>query len=64
MEYKQQEYHGATNFKKEYKTLFEKFDKIYIHSEEDDGATKFVEDITSILPTEKCFIINSKALRW
>lgn len=54
---------GATNFKKEYKTLFEKFDKIYIHSEEDDGAKTFVESITAILPTKKCFIINSKDLR-
>lgn len=54
---------GATNFKKEYASLFKKFGKIYIHSEEDTGAEKFVESITSILPREKCLIINSRALR-
>lgn len=54
---------GASNFKKEYKPLFKDFEKIYIHSEEDEGAKTFVESITAILPTEKCFVINSKALR-
>lgn len=55
---------GASNFKKEYEPLFRDFEKVYIHSEEDTGAKTFVESITAILPTEKCFIINSKALRW
>ena len=64
MRNKQQEYHGADNFKKEYKKLFENFEKIYIHSEEDEGAKKFIKNIVSILPIEKCFKINSRALRW
>ena len=63
MEYKQQEFHGADNFKEEYKKLFEHFEKIYIHSEEDDGAKKFIKNIVAILPAEKCFKINSGALR-
>lgn len=54
---------GATNFKDEYKDLFEKFEKIYIHSEEDKGAEEFVKSIVSVLPKEKCFKINCKALR-
>ena len=64
MENKQQESLGANNVKKEYKELFDKFDKIYIHSEEDDGAKKFIKNIVDILPDKKCFKINSKALRW
>ena len=63
MKYKQQEFHGANNVKEEYKKIFKDFEKIYIHSEEDTGAEKFVESITAILPKEKCFIINSRALR-
>ena len=63
MKNKQQEFHGAKNVKEKYRKLFEKFETIYIHSEEDDGAKKFVENITSMIPAEKCFIINSKALR-
>ena len=54
---------GASNFKKDYKPLFENFEKIYIHSDEDEGAKTFVKSIITILPTEKCFIINSRALR-
>ena len=53
---------GATTIKKEYQRLLNRFKKIYIHSEEDDGAKKFVKDIVSILPIEKCFKINSKTL--
>ena len=56
--------HGAENFKAKYKPLFDKFDKIYIHSDEDNGAKKFIEKILSIIPKEKCFKINSKVLRW
>ncbi len=53
---------GARNFKKEYKDLLSNFEKIYIHSEEDDGAKVFVETICQILPIDKCYIINSKEL--
>lgn len=53
---------GASNFKKEYKEVLSRFNKIYIHSEEDNGAKEFVNSICSVLPIEKCFIINSKAL--
>lgn len=53
---------GATNFKKEYAPLFEKFDKIYIHSEEDDGAKEFVNKVCQCLPIDKLYKINCKAL--
>jgi len=53
---------GASNFKKEYKEIFSRFNKIYIHSEEDKGAEELVNLISKVLPTEKCFVINSKAL--
>lgn len=53
---------GATTIKKEYQRLLNRFKKIYIHSEEDKGAKNFVKDIASILPIEKRFKINSKAL--
>lgn len=53
---------GASNFKEEYKEFFNKFNKIYIHSEEDTGAKGFVDSICNVLPVEKCFIINSTAL--
>lgn len=51
---------GAKAFKKEYFALFNRFDKIYIHSDEDDGANEFIKKIISILPIEKCFKIKSR----
>lgn len=53
---------GSSNFKEEYKEVLSKFNKIYIHSEEDNGAKEFVSSICSILPVEKCYIINSTVL--
>lgn len=60
--FKQLVFLGASNFKNEYKEILSRFEKIYIHSEEDDGAKAFIKTICKILPIEKCYIINSKAL--
>lgn len=51
---------GAKNFKKEYKDLFQRFEKVYIHSEGDAGAESFIEQICKVLPYEKLYIINSR----
>lgn len=53
---------GAKNFSPKYAPYFEKFDKIYIHSEEDSGAKTFISGISAVLPTNKLYIVNSKAI--
>ena len=53
---------GAKNFSSRYAPYFEKFDKIYIHSEEDSGAKTFISGISEVLPTNKLYIVNSKAI--
>lgn len=55
-------YHGATNFKKEYKNVLSRFKKIYIHSEEDEAAKTFVEIVCNVMSTQKCYIVNSKKI--
>ena len=62
MVYKHLVYLGAKGFKKEYAKYFEKFGKVYIHSEEDDGSKQFINGISAILPINKLFVITSKAL--
>ncbi len=51
---------GAKTFKKEYAPMFDRFKKIYIHNEEDDGATEFINKIESIVPKEKLYTISSR----
>ena len=50
---------GAKNFKKDYAKLFEKFKKIYIHQEPDQGGYEFTKKICQCLPPEKLYTINS-----
>lgn len=44
---------GANNFKKEYAQYLDKFDKIYIHQEPDNGGIQFVKKICQCLPSDK-----------
>lgn len=44
---------GAKHFKKEYAQYLDKFDKIYIHQEPDNGGLEFVKKICKCLPPEK-----------
>ena len=44
---------GAKHFKKEYAQYLDKFDKIYIHQEPDNGGIEFVKKICKCLPPEK-----------
>lgn len=53
---------GAKAFKAGYAKYFDKFEKIYIHSDEDEAAVNFVSSIQAVLPSEKLYKINSKAL--
>ena len=50
---------GANMFKKEYAHYFDNFKKIYIHRENDNGGTTFVNKIAEILPTDKLFIVSA-----
>ena len=51
---------GAKTFRKEYAPMFDRFKKIYIHNEEDSGATEFINKMASILPGEKLYTISSR----
>ncbi len=53
---------GAKAFKKDYAKFFERFDKIFIHDEKDDGAKLFISGISGILPLNKLYLINSTSL--
>lgn len=50
---------GASTFKKEWTNYLDKFAKIYIHDEKDDGAKAFIKKMTSELDNNKIFIVNS-----
>lgn len=51
---------GANNFKKSFAKPLERFEKIYIHNEEDLGGQRFVENACKVLPFEKLYTISSK----
>ena len=51
---------GAKTFKKDYAQFFERFEKIYIHDESDNGAKEFINKICSILPNDKLFTIKAR----
>ena len=53
---------GAKNFKKDYAKLFDRFEKIYIHQEPDNGGTEFVKSICRVLAPEKLYTISSFAV--
>lgn len=51
---------GAKNFKKEYANLFNRFEKIYIHQEPDEGGTQFVKKICQCIPEpDKIFVVSA-----
>jgi len=51
---------GAKNFKKEYAKLFERFEKIYIHQENDNGGSQFVKSICQCIPEpDKVFVVSA-----
>lgn len=51
---------GALNWKKDYAQKLEKFNKIYLHNEGDQGGQAFIERACKILPYEKLYTITSK----
>ncbi len=53
---------GAKNFKNEYAQYFDRFEIIYIHSEEDEGSKQFINKISEILPIKKLYKISSRAI--
>lgn len=52
---------GASNFKKEYKDILDRFKTVYVQNEEDVGAQKFTADIVKILG-DKVKLISCKPL--
>lgn len=53
---------GAKNFKKDFAKLFDRFEKVYIHQEPDNGGTEFVKSICRVLAPEKLYTISSFAI--
>ena len=51
---------GASNFKEEYKYLFDRFKTIYIQDEEDQGGETFVGTILRYIENNKCKLISCK----
>lgn len=51
---------GASNFKEEYKYLFDRFKTVYIQDEEDQGGETFVGTILRYLDNNKCKLISCK----
>ena len=51
---------GASNFKEEYKFLFDKFKTVYIQDEEDQGGETFVGTILRYIDNNKCKLISCK----
>ncbi len=51
---------GASNFKEEYKYLFERFKTVYIQDEEDQGGETFVGTILRYINNNKCKLISCK----
>ena len=51
---------GAKNFKRDYAKLFDRFEKIYIHQEPDEGGTQFVKKICQCIPEpEKIWVVSA-----
>lgn len=53
---------GANNFKKNYAEKLERFNKIYIHKEPDNGGENFVRNACKVFPLEKLFIVSSNEI--
>ncbi len=51
---------GASNFKEEYKYLFDRFKTVYIQDEEDQGGETFVGTILRYIDNNKCKLISCK----
>ena len=51
---------GASNFKEEYKHLFDRFKTVYIQDEEDQGGETFVGTILRYIDNNKCKLISCK----
>lgn len=51
---------GASNFKEEYKYLFDRFKIVYIQDEEDQGGETFVGTILRYIDNNKCKLISCK----
>lgn len=51
---------GASNFKEEYKYLFDRYKTIYIQDEEDQGGETFVGTILRYVDNNKCKLISCK----
>ena len=51
---------GANNLKKSFAKPLERFEKIYIHNEEDLGGQHFVENACRVFPFEKLYTVSSK----
>lgn len=50
---------GANNLKKEWASKLDKFEKIYIHQELDQGGQAFVEKACKIFPYEKLYTLKA-----
>ena len=53
---------GATNFKSEYASIIERFEKIYIHDEGDSGGQSFVRGVCNAIKSDKLYTISSKMI--
>ena len=51
---------GASNFREEYKYLFDRFETVYIQDEEDKGGETFVGTILRYIDNNKCRLISCK----
>lgn len=53
---------GASNFKEEFVPYFEKFEKIYIHNEQDEAGKDFVKKISRLLADKELYEISARAV--
>ena len=53
---------GATNFKKSYKDYFTRFDKVYVHCEEDEAGKEFVKSVARVLNPKEVLKVSCTPL--
>ena len=53
---------GASNLKPEFASIFEKFDRVYVHNEGDRGAENLIKSACKIIPYDKLYLISARKI--
>lgn len=53
---------GAATLKKDFAPIFERFNKVYVHNEGDQGGKTFMEKACRIIPYDKLYIVSARAV--